>query len=120
MSMSEKSTSTSKLATREMVLMGLMMAGAGTVDAITANMLPITAKHFTGNIALIGAMVALNRICGFLVQPFAAWQSDNHRSAYGRRRPFLLGAWPGVLVCVGLLGALPFVVPSEWRSSLWI
>src|SRR5215207_9039701 len=95
-SMPDSSTSSPKLATREMVFMGLMMAGAGTVDAITANMLPITAKHFTGNLALIGFMVALNRICGFLVQPYAAWRSDSHRNTAGRRRPFLLGAWPVV------------------------
>src|SRR3954462_5564501 len=92
-----------KLERRTMVLMGLMMAGAGTVDAITANMLPITAKHFTGNITLIGFMVALNRICGFLVQPYAAWKSDSHCSARGRRRPFLLVAWPATLLSVALL-----------------
>jgi Na+/melibiose symporter-like transporter len=100
-----------------MLFMGLMMAGAGTVDAITANLLPITAKHFTGNIALISFMVALNRICGFLVQPWAAFQSDRHRSAGGRRRPFLLVAWPATLVSVAVLGGLPFVVPAEYRHT---
>ncbi len=103
-----------------MVLMGLMMAGAGSVDAITANMLPITAKHFTENVALISVMVALNRVCGFLVQPYAAWKSDRHRSPHGRRRPFLLGAWPVVLVSVGLLGALPFLVPVAYHHTLLI
>ena len=101
-----------------MVLMALMMAGAGTVDSITANMLPITAKHFTSNIALIGLMVALNRICGFLVQPYAAWKSDGHKSARGRRRPFLLFAWPAVFASVALLGALPFVVAEEYHTTL--
>ncbi len=103
-----------------MVLMGLMMAGAGTVDAITANMLPITAKHFTDNITLIGFMVALNRICGFLVQPYAAWKSDSHRAAGGRRRPFLLGAWPAVFITVALLGALPFIVPESLHRTLLV
>lgn len=97
--------------------MGLMMAGAGTVDAITANMLPITARHFTSNIGLIGFMVALNRICGFLVQPWAAWKSDSHRSAGGRRRPFLLVAWPATLVSVAVLGLLPVVVPPEYHRT---
>jgi MFS family permease len=115
--MAESSTPSPKLATREMVFMGLMMAGASTVDAITANMLPITAKHFTGNVALIGFMVALNRICGFLVQPYAAWRSDSYHNTAGRRRPFLLGAWPAVFVSLGLLGALPHLVPSEWHGA---
>lgn len=103
-----------------MILMGLMMAGAGTVDAITANMLPITAKHFTDNIGLIGFMVALNRICGFFVQPYVAWRSDSHQSANGRRRPFLLGAWPVVWVSLGLLGGLPFSVPEGQHGALLV
>ena len=107
-----------KAEVRSMVLMGLMMAGAGTVDAVTANMLPITAKHFTDNITLIAVMVALNRICGFLVQPYAAWKSDRHQSPLGRRRPFLLGAWPAVFVSVALLGALPFLVPAAYHRTL--
>lgn len=101
-----------------MVIVGLMMAGAGTIDAITANLLPITAKHFTSNVGLIGVMVALNRVCGFLVQPYAAWKSDRHRSAGGRRRPFLLVAWPAVLCSVVLLGALPYLVPPEYHHTL--
>lgn len=103
-----------------MVTMGLMMAGAGTVDAITAYLLPITAKHFTDNLTLIGVMVALNRICGFAVQPYAAWKSDRHQSAGGRRRPFLLFAWPTTLLSVGLLGALPFIVPPAYHHALWV
>lgn len=118
--MAETPTPAPKLARRSMVLMGLMMAGAGTVDAITANMLPITAKHFTDNITLIGVMVALNRICGFLVQPYAAWKSDSHRGPRGRRRPFLLGAWPAVFLSVALLGALPFIVPADYHRTFLV
>lgn len=103
-----------------MLLMGLMMAGAGTVDAITANLLPITAKHFTGNIPLIAFMVALNRICGFLVQPYAAWKTDTYRSSRGRRRPFLLAAWPATFISVALLGALPFLVPPEYHRTVFV
>ncbi len=103
-----------------MVLMGLMMAGAGSVDAVTANMLPITAKHFTSNITLIGIIVAMNRICGFLVQPYAAWKSDSHRSRHGRRRPYLLGGWLAVFCSVAVLGALPFIVPLEYRHTLLV
>jgi LacI family transcriptional regulator len=50
--MTDGSTTAPKLATREMILMGLMMAGASTVDAITANMLPITAKQAREVLAL--------------------------------------------------------------------
>src|SRR3954469_2506469 len=115
--MAALSNESSRLATRQMFLMGLMMAGAGTVDAITANMLPITAKHFTSNIGLIAFMVALNRICGFLVQPYAAWKSDSHLGPRGRRRPFLLISWPATLASVAVLGVLPFVVPVAHQRT---
>ncbi len=107
-----------RLSPPSMLRMGLMMAGANAVDVITATMLPITARHFTGNITLIGTMVALNRICGFLVQPYAAWKSDGHLSSRGRRRPFLLGAWPAVFISMAILGGLPFIVPAEHHRTL--
>lgn len=97
--------------------MGLMMAGGSTVDAITANLLPITAKHFTDNLTLIAVMVALNRVCGFLVQPYAAWKSDSYSSPQGRRRPFLLIAWPATLLAVAALGALPYLVPEAYHRT---
>ncbi len=100
-----------------MFMMGLMVAGGTAVDAITANLLPITARHFTDNVALIAFMVALNRIFGFLVQPYAAWKSDRTRSAGGRRRPFFLWGWPATFVSVGLVGALPFIVPEELHRT---
>ncbi|MBE7539225.1 MAG: MFS transporter [Opitutaceae bacterium] len=96
----------------EMLLMGVMMSGASAVDAISGTMLPITARHFTDDVSLIAVMVALNRVFGFLVQPYAAWKSDSHQGKWGRRRPFLLVGWPATLVCTGLLGAMPFIVPE--------
>ena len=104
-------------ATREMVFLAAMMAGASTVDAITANLLPITARHFTGNVALIGFLVALNRICGFLVQPYVAWRSDRHPGVRGRRRPFLVTGWLLVFASVGVLGALPALIPETYRHA---
>lgn len=100
-----------------MFLMGMMLAGVRAVDAITSHMMPLTAKHFTSDLALIGALLATTRITGFLVQPYAAWKGDRHSGPNGRRRPFLLAAIPATLVCVGLLGALPFIVPAAYQST---
>ncbi len=102
---------------RPMAGLGVMMAGAGAVDAITTHLLPITARHFTDNLALIGVMVALNRICGFLVQPYVAWTSDRGGGPQGRRHPFLLAAWPLVLVSLVALGTLPWLVSDAGRGT---
>lgn len=104
--------------TRSMLLMGLMMAGTSSVDTLTAMLLPITARHFTDNVVFISALVAMNRLCGFLVQPYAAWKSDRHRGAYGRRRPYLLVGWPAVFAGVAMVGALPFIVPEAYHRTL--
>jgi MFS family permease len=90
-----------------MTRLGLLHAGFITVDRLTDTMLPITARHFTSNIAVIGLLLAFHRVCGCFVQPYAAWKSDRHRSPAGRRRPFFLGALPPLLAAVCLLGALP-------------
>jgi hypothetical protein len=68
-----------------MLMMGLMMVGATAVDTISANLLPITARHFTSDLTLIGALMAISRISGFIVQPYAAWKSDGHSSRMPRR-----------------------------------
>src|SRR5690606_17701116 len=49
-----------------------------------------------------------------------AWKSDSHASALGRRRPFLLGAWPAVFISMAVLGGMPFIVPPEYLRSAGI
>lgn len=102
---------------RTMVLYAMMVGGGITVDALTNNMLPITARHFTDNVAFIAVLTAMNRICGTFIQPCAARLSDRPRGSIGRRRPFFLAAWPAVLLSVGLLGALPVILPDEMRHT---
>jgi len=100
-----------------MLLMGTMMAAASTVDLLTTTLLPITARHFTDNLILIGLLVAMNRICGFLIQPYAAWRSERGGAAAGPRRRYLLRAWPVVFGSVALLGLLPFLIPEHRHAT---
>jgi Major Facilitator Superfamily. len=101
-----------------MVSMGTMVAGFVSVDAITNNMVPITARHFTDSPLFIAFLVALNRLFGFLVQPYVAWKSDRIRTRWGRRRPFLILGLPGTCVALLLLGVMPFVFEAESRHAL--
>jgi maltose/moltooligosaccharide transporter len=101
-----------------MTAMGVMVAGFVSVDAITNNMVPITARHFTDSPFLIAFLVALNRLFGFLVQPYVAWKSDRIRTRFGRRRPFLILGLPGTCVALLLLGSMPFVFQGESRQAM--
>ena len=104
---------------RPMTVLALIAAGSGAVDMLTGIMLPITMRHFTDNAALIGLMLAFNRLCGFLVQPYVAWRGDHTRSRFGRRRAALLLGYPLTLLAVLVMGALPHLIPVEARSLLW-
>jgi GPH family glycoside/pentoside/hexuronide:cation symporter len=59
---------------------------------------------------LVGLAVTLIRIWDAITDPIAGWLSDNLRSKYGRRRPFILIA--GILS--GLLLPILFLVSPSW------
>lgn len=101
-----------------MVSMGTMVAGFVSVEAITNNMVPITARHFTDSPLFIAFLVALNRLFGFLVQPYVAWKSDRIHTRWGRRRPFLILGLPGTCLALLLLGVMPFLFEGDSRHAL--
>lgn len=59
---------------------------------------------------LIGWALALNRLFDAISDPFFGWLSDNTRSNWGRRRPFILVG--GILAGVGLPMLFMFVSPG--------
>lgn len=60
--------------------------------------------------ALIGTALMLNRLFDALSDPFFGWLSDNTRTRWGRRRPFLL--FGGIAAGVGLPLLFFFVSPT--------
>jgi GPH family glycoside/pentoside/hexuronide:cation symporter len=68
--------------------------------------------------ALVGAALMLNRLFDAVSDPFFGWLSDNTRTKWGRRRPYILIG--GVFAGFGL--PFLFAVSSGWGSShfhLW-
>ncbi len=61
---------------------------------------------------LVGLALTLIRIYDAIADPIAGWISDNFRSSYGRRRPFILVA--GILSGLGL--PVLFLVSPEWSG----
>ena len=59
---------------------------------------------------LVGLALTLMRVWDAITDPLAGWLSDNLRSKYGRRRPFILIA--GILS--GLLLPILFLVSPSW------
>jgi glycoside/pentoside/hexuronide:cation symporter, GPH family len=68
--------------------------------------------------ALVGAALMLNRLFDAVSDPVFGWLSDNTRSRWGRRRPYLLIG--GILAGIGL--PFLFAVRAGWGSThlhLW-
>jgi Na+/melibiose symporter-like transporter len=103
---------------RHMVILALMAAGFNTVEQITNNLIPLTCRHFTDNAFIIAAILATNRLFGFVVQPYVCWKSDYVRTRWGRRRPFFLVGLPLTVVSLLAVGALPLFITGDARHTL--
>ncbi len=62
---------------------------------------------------LIGIVLAVSRLWDGFLDPVVGSASDNYRSKWGRRRPFIA---VGAVLC-GLLFPLIWFVPTHWSSS---
>lgn len=64
------------------------------------------------NPALVGLLQALPRLFDALLDPLIGNLSDEYRSKYGRRRPFMIGG----ALAAGLLFAALWFLPADWPS----
>lgn len=100
-----------------MWVMGLVSAGMASVDWISNAFLPITLRHFTDSPFYIAFLLSLNRLFGFVVQPYVAWKSDHIQTRFGRRRPFFFVGNPMTLLSLIGLGLMPYVFTGDARKS---
>lgn len=63
---------------------------------------------------LVGTALMIIRLVDALSDPLFGWLSDNARSRWGRRRPFILVG--GLCTAIGL--PLLFSIPAHWRGDL--
>ena len=68
------------------------------------------------NPGLISTVLMINRLWDAVTDPVCGWLSDNTRSRFGRRRPFILIA--GVLS--GLCLPLLYMVGRDWSSAQYV
>jgi glycoside/pentoside/hexuronide:cation symporter, GPH family len=65
---------------------------------------------------LVGTALMLIRLIDAFSDPICGWISDNTRTRFGRRRPFILIA--GILSGIGL--PLLFAVSESWKGLTWM
>jgi GPH family glycoside/pentoside/hexuronide:cation symporter len=69
------------------------------------------------NPALLGTILMLTRIWDAITDPIAGVWSDNHRSRWGRRRPFLLGGGIASALTFPLIWFVPADASDTFASS---
>ena len=105
----------------DMVAMALVGAGINAIEFISANMIPITMRHFFDSRLMISIIQDLNRVFGFVMQPYVATKGDTLRTRFGRRRPFYFIGFPLTVSFMLLIGASPHLFTSDAaRNSLWV
>ena len=77
-----------------------MWAGLVVTENISANLLPTTIRGFTENAFIIGLIIALNPLFGFIANPLVGVLSDKIWTPIGRRGFFLVTCAPIVGFCL--------------------
>lgn len=98
------------------VVMAIPFFANNYVEMCSGAPLIFTIKKFIDNPALIAFLLSINIAFNFLIAPFVAYHSDRIWTRFGRRKPFVVVGWLGV-VCS--LIALP-LAPNAWTLVLII
>jgi len=100
------SESTPKFNIKQTFLIGLAFFSSETAWALYNAQVPLLLDAYIPSLFMIGLLMALDNIIGVILQPIMGSVSDNIRTRFGRRMPFLLIGIP--------LGALFFaLIPTE-------
>jgi MFS family permease len=109
------------------LLLCSMWSGLVITESISNQILPLTLRRFTDDAAIIGYILALNPLFGFIAQPLVGVLSDRIWTPIGRRAFFLVTGAPIVALClVGVPAAQVFwhlvvlvVVYQFFQDVLW-
>lgn len=98
------------------VLITLPAFSSTMVEQASGPALTYTMKKFVSDPAIITFLGSFNIAFGFMVAPFVAWKSDRIWTRFGRRKPFMVVGW------IGLVFALIVtpLAPNIWVLALVI
>lgn len=85
---------------RHVILVAVIMFGLVVTESLSNNILPLTLRHFTADAFIIGLILALNPLFGFVAQPIVGYWSDRTWTRFGRRGTFLVLVAPMLACCL--------------------
>ncbi len=83
-----------------MLVLCSMWSGLVLTENISNQVLPLTIRRFTTDAAIIGLILALNPLFGFIANPLVGILSDKIWTPIGRRAFFLVTGAPIVALCL--------------------
>jgi MFS family permease len=84
-----------------------IVGGLQLAEEISNNVLPLTLRHFTGDAKLIGMILAIHPLFGFIAQPVVGILGDRIWTRVGRRAFFLVLCAPLSAICMLVMPHMP-------------
>lgn len=108
-----------KLDIRHTFFIGLAFFTTGISWSMYNTQVNITLFQYLGAYALVGAWMAMDNVIGVIIQPIMGSISDNTRTKFGRRIPYLMVGIPLAAVFFVLISIVSYPQPM-WILLLWM
>ncbi|MCX7014427.1 MAG: MFS transporter [Candidatus Sumerlaeota bacterium] len=97
-------------------LMALPYFSNSLVEGVSGSALTFTMKKFISNPALITFLGSINVLFNFMVGPFVSYTSDRNWTRFGRRKPFIITGWIGLILSL----IVTPLAPNIWLLAVAI
>ena len=109
-----------KLDVKHTFFIGLAFFTTGISWSMYNTQVNINLFEYLGLFALVGAWMAMDNIIGVIIQPIMGSISDNTRSKFGRRMPYLIVGIPLAAVFFVLIATVNPMQDPMWLLLLWM
>ena len=109
-----------KLDVKHTFFIGLAFFTTGISWSMYNTQVNINLFEYLGLFALVGAWMAMDNIIGVFIQPIMGSISDNTRSKFGRRMPYLIVGIPLAAVFFVLIATVNPMQDPMWLLLLWM
>lgn len=100
-----------KLNYRRTLLIGLGFFASSLLWSIYNSFVPLILRDFVSSTATVGLIMTIDNVFGVILQPYFGARSDQTRTRFGRRMPYVLFGAP---ICAALFILIP------WMKALWM
>jgi maltose/moltooligosaccharide transporter len=115
-----ESQKTNKLDVKHTFFIGLAFFTTGISWSMYNTQVNITLFEYLGLFALVGAWMAMDNLIGVIIQPIMGSVSDNTRSKFGRRMPYLIVGIPLAAIFFVLIATVNPSQDPMWLLLLWM